>query len=185
MKLSMIGGNFNAAANYKMMKRVFIYVFVIVLGLPIVAAAQDKLIILVRHGEKAVLESEDNPDPELSEAGKQRAEKLVKTVGKYRPGAFYSTNFQRTHDTIAPWAKKRHKEISVYDAKTPQKLIDEIMVSKTKRFVVAGHSNTIPRLANLFGGKELFKNLEETEFGTIWLIRIKDGKVDNIKILPY
>ncbi len=167
------------------MNRLLLVAFLIVLTLPLATLAQDKLIILVRHGEKAVLESEDNPDPELSEAGKQRAERLVKTVGKYRPGAFYSTNFRRTRDTITPFAEKRHKEIKIYDAKDPQKLIDEIMASRTKRFVVAGHSNTIPGLANLLGNKELFKNLNETEFGAIWLIRIEDGKVKNIKILPY
>lgn len=155
------------------------------LGLPFAAVAQNKLVILVRHGEKAVLESDENPDPELSEAGKQRAERLVKTIGKYRPGAFYSTNFRRTRDTIAPFARERHKDIKIYDAKDPKALIDEIMASKTKRFVVAGHSNTIPGLANLLGGKALFKNLEESEFGAIWLIRIEDGKVKNIKILPY
>lgn len=147
--------------------------------------SQDKLVILVRHGEKAVLESEDNPDPELSDVGKQRAERLVRMVGKYRPGAFYSTNFRRTRDTIAPFARKRHKDIKIYDAKDPKALIDEIMASKTKRFVVAGHSNTIPGLANLLGGKELFRNLNESEFGAIWLIRIEDGKVQNIRILPY
>lgn len=167
------------------MNRLFIFVFLIVLGFPLAALAQDKLIILIRHGEKAVLESEDNPDPELSEAGKQRAERLVKTVGKYRPGVFYSTNFRRTRETIIPFAKKRHKDIKIYNAKDPQALIDEIMASKTKRFVVAGHSNTIPGLANLLGGKELFRNLNESEFGAIWLIRIKDGQVKNIKILPY
>ena len=167
------------------MKRTYFFLVLLFLGVPLAATAQDKLVILVRHGEKAVLESEDNPDPELSDAGKQRAERLVKTVGKYRPGAFYSTNFRRTRDTITPFARKRHKDIKIYDAKDPKALLDQIMASKTKRFVVAGHSNTIPGLANLLGGKELFKNLNESEFGAIWLIRIEDGKVKNIKILPY
>lgn len=149
------------------------------------AYPQDKLIILVRHGEKAVRESDENPDPELSEAGKQRAERFKKVIGEYRPGAFYSTDYRRTRDTIAPLAQKRHKEIKIYDPKDPQALIDEIMKSKTKRFVIAGHSNTIPGLANLIGEKELFRNLNESEFGAIYLIRIEDGKVKHIKILPY
>lgn len=149
------------------------------------AYPQDKLIILVRHGEKAVLESDENPDPELSEAGKQRAERFKEVIGKYRPGAFYSTDYRRTRETISPLAQKRHKEIKIYDPKAPQTLIDDIMKSKTKRFVIAGHSNTIPGLANLLGGKELFRNLNESEFGAIYLIRIEDGKVKQIKILPY
>lgn len=147
--------------------------------------SQDKLIILVRHGEKAVLESDENPDPELSAAGKERAERFKKVIGKYRPGAFYSTEYRRTRETIRPLAEKRHKEIKIYDPQNPRALVDEIMASKTKRFVVAGHSNTIPGLANLIGQKELFRNLTESEFGAIYLIRIEDGKVKHIKILPY
>lgn len=46
------------------------------------------LIILVRHAEKA----DDSQDTELSAEGKARAERLVKAIGKYRPGAFYSTD---------------------------------------------------------------------------------------------
>ena len=147
--------------------------------------AQNKLIILVRHAEKAVMESDENPDPELSAAGKERAERFKKVIGKYRPGAFYSTDYRRTRETIRPLAEKRHKEIKIYDPQNPRALVDEIMASKTKRFVVAGHSNTIPGLANLIGQKELFRNLTESEFGAIYLIRIKDGRIKHIKILPY
>lgn len=158
-------------------------------GIVLVAAAQvysqDKLIILVRHGEKAVIESDENPDPELSETGKQRAERFKKIVGKYRPGAFYSTDYRRTRETILPLAQKRHKEIKIYDPQNARALIDEIMKSKTKRFVIAGHSNTIPGLVNLIGEKELFRNLNESEFGAIYLVRIRDGRVRHIKILPY
>ena len=149
------------------------------------AYPQDKLIILVRHAEKAVLESDANPDPELSDAGKLRAERFKKIIGKYRPGAFYSTDYRRTRETILPLAQKRHKQIKIYDPQNPRALFNEIMASKTKRFVVAGHSNTIPGLANLIGEKELFRNLNESEFGAIYLIRIEDGKIKHIKILPY
>jgi 2,3-bisphosphoglycerate-dependent phosphoglycerate mutase len=149
-----------------------------------VIGAQDRkvTIILVRHTEKADATSSD---PELSEAGKERAQRLVKTIGKYRPGVFYSTDYKRTRDTVAPLAAKRKKEVKIYDARKPQELIDQIMQSKTKRFIVAGHSNSIPGLANLLVKKNLFKNLDESEYGTIWLIRIKDGKVVKAEILAY
>jgi 2,3-bisphosphoglycerate-dependent phosphoglycerate mutase len=144
--------------------------------------AQDKLIILVRHAEKA---DDEAADPELSEAGRQRAERLASVVGRYRPGRFYSTNFIRTRETLAPFARKRKKEVKLYNPREPQKLIDEIMQSRTKRFVVAGHSNSIPGLANLITKKELFKNLDESEYTVIWLIRIKNGKVTEVRLLDY
>ncbi len=146
------------------------------------AAAQNKTILLVRHAEKM---DETSRDPELSTAGKQRAERLVKKIGRFRPGAFYSTDFKRTRDTLAPLAAKRKKEIQIYDAKKPQDLLDRIMKSKTKRFVVSGHSNTIPGLANLITKKELFKNLDESEYSVVWLIKLKDGKVRKFELLEY
>ena len=146
--------------------------------------AQDRkvTILLVRHAEK--VDSTGN-DPELTTQGKERAERLVKRIGRYRPGAFYSTNYKRTRDTLAPLAAKRKKEIKIYDPRKPQDLIDEIMKSGTKRFVVAGHSNTIPGLANLITKKELFKNLDDAEHSVIWLIRLKDGKVKKLELLEY
>ena len=145
------------------------------------AAQATKTIILVRHAEKV----DASQDPELSAEGKQRAERLARVIKKYKPGAIYSTDFKRTRDTVGPVATRRHLQIQTYDAKKPDALVDEIMKSKTKRFLVAGHSNTIPGLANLLGKKELFKNLDDAEYGAIWIVRIKDGQVRKTEIIPY
>ena len=146
------------------------------------AIAQDKTIILVRHAEKADATSQD---PELSAEGKQRAERLVKVAGKYKPGAFYTTNYKRTRQTITPLATKRGKQIENYDARNPNALVDSIMKSKYKRHIIAGHSNTIPGLANLIAKKDVFKNLDDSEYGVFWVIRIKDGKVRKTEVIPY
>jgi 2,3-bisphosphoglycerate-dependent phosphoglycerate mutase len=143
--------------------------------------AQEKTILLVRHAEKV----DDSQDPELSPQGKERAQRLVKAVGKYKPGGFYSTDYKRTRDTLAPLAAKREKKVEIYDPRKPQELIDTIMKSKTKRFVVSGHSNTIPGLANLIAKKDVFKNLSDAEYSVIWLVRLKDGKVTKLELLDY
>lgn len=165
-----------------MLLRFSTIVLALLLSFAASAAAQDKLVILVRHAEKADATS---PDPDLSAVGKERAQRLIKTIGRYRPGAFYSTDFKRTRDTVVPFAAKRGKEIQIYDARKPQELFDAIMKSGTKRHVVSGHSNTIPGLANLITKKDLFKNLDESEYTVIWLIRIKDGKVSEVELLDY
>ena len=147
-----------------------------------VCAQGSKTIILVRHAEKADATS---VDPDLSAEGKHRAERLVRIVNKYKPGAIYSTDFKRTRDTAAPVAARRKLQVQTYDAKKPNDLIDLVMKSKTKRFLIVGHSNTIPGLANLLGKKELFKNLDDSEYGAIWIVRIKDGKIRKTEIVPY
>lgn len=158
----------------------FALLLIAVSGLEV--AAQKKTIILVRHAEKADATS---VDPDLSPEGKQRADRLMKVVEKYRPGAVYSTDFKRTRDTAAPMAARRKLQVQTYDAKKPSELVDAIMKSKTKRFLIVGHSNTIPGLANLLGKKDLFKNLDESEYGAIWIVRIKDGRIRKTEILPY
>jgi len=145
------------------------------------AVAQKKTIILVRHAEKV----DASQDPDLSPEGKARAEKLAKIVKRYKPGAIYSTDFKRTRDTVAPMAAKRKLKVEIYDGKKPSDLVDTIMKSKTKRFLIVGHSNTIPGLANLLGKKEVFKNLDDSEYGAIYIVRLKDGQVRKTEIIPY
>ena len=147
-----------------------------------IAYTQDKTIILVRHAEKVDATSQD---PELSAEGKQRAERLVKVAGKYKPGGFYSTNFKRTRETLAPLAAKRKKQVETYDPRNQQALVDAIMKSPFKRHIVSGHSNTVPGLANLIAKKDVFKNLDESEYGVFWVIRIRDGKVMKTEVIPY
>jgi phosphohistidine phosphatase SixA len=156
------------------------------LSLSIVATAQKtKTIILIRHAEKEAAAMTDSANPPLSAAGKERAERLAKVVRKYHPGAIYSTDTIRTRSTVEPLAKKRGLTVQIYDASKPQDLVNTIMTSKTKRFVIVGHSNTIPPLANLLAKKELFKNLEDNEYSVIWLIRLRQGKPAKVELLDY
>ena len=142
--------------------------------------SQNKLIILVRHAEKA----DDSQDTELSAEGKARAERLVKAIGKYRPGAFYSTNYKRTRDTMGPLAAKSKKQIQTYDPRQTQGLMDEIMKSETSALSLRAIQTPFGPCKS-FRKKELFKNLDESEYGVIWFIRIKNGKVAKVEILDY
>ena len=146
------------------------------------AVAQNKTIILVRHAEKADATSQD---PDLSAEGKLRAERLAQAIKKYKPGAIYSTDFKRTRDTAAPMAARRKLQVQTYDSRKPAEIIDAIMKSKTKRHMIVGHSNTVPGLANLLGKKEVFKNLDESEYGVIWIVRIRDGQIRKTEVIPY
>ena len=167
------------------MTKSVLIILLLTLCFAVPALAQKKTIILVRHAEKDASATADKNDPVLTVEGKQRAERLAKTIKKYKPGAIYSTDYKRTRDTAAPIASRRKLQVQTYDARKPADLVDSIMKSKTKRFLVVGHSNTIPGLANLLGKKELFKNLDDSEHGAIWIVRIKGGQVKKTEIIPY
>lgn len=144
-----------------------------------------KTIVLVRHAEKAAAPPTE-PDPSLSTEGQERAQKLMKAVArKYKPHEIFSTNYKRTRLTAEPTAKKRGKTIQTYDPSKHADLVAQIMASKTDHYMIVGHSNTIPVLANLLAKKELFRNLLEPEYGVYWVIRMKDGRFTKIEMFPY
>jgi 2,3-bisphosphoglycerate-dependent phosphoglycerate mutase len=151
------------------------------------SAQTDKTIVLVRHVEKDSSPTADKVDPELSEEGKARAERLAKAIRRYKPHEIFSTPFKRTRQTAEPTAKRRKKEIQTYDPSKPADLVSKIMdpSSKTVHYLVVGHSNTVPGLANLLAKKEIFRNLLETEYGVIWVIRMKKGVLTRIEVHPY
>ncbi len=143
------------------------------------AAAQQhrKLtVILLRHAEKDFSEGMDAANPELSAAGKLRAEKLVGIVKKYQPDAIYSSDYVRTRATVRPLARSRRMMTQIYDPRNLPQMRDLILSGKIKRLVVVGHNNTTPALVNLLIGEEKYKSLAESEYDKIWIVKIKRNK---------
>lgn len=150
------------------------------------AAAQDKTIVLVRHAERAPDTQMNQGDPELSSEGRERAQRLVKIAKKYKPHEILSTDYKRTKQTAEPIAAYRHKQVQVYDPRKATELIDRIMKSTTEHYLIVGHSNTIPVLANMLAKKEVFApRLAEEEYGVIWVVRIRKGKLKNVEVLTF
>jgi len=139
-------------------------------------------VILFRHAEKDISEDADTANPELSAAGKLRAEKLVKIIDKYQPDIIYSSNFIRTRATVLPLAIKRRAMIFIYDPRNLNQIAEQILSGKFKRFVVVGHNNTTPALANLLIKQEKYKVLSESEYDKIWIIKIKKNETKPNKI---
>jgi len=139
-------------------------------------------VILLRHAEKDISEGADTANPELSAAGNLRAQKLVEIINKYQPDAIYSSNYIRTRATVRPLARTRRMMTQIYDPRNLNQMRDLIVSGKIKRIVVVGHSNTTPALANLLIKQDKYKNLAESEYDKIWIIKIKRNKTKPNKI---
>ena len=139
-------------------------------------------VILLRHAEKDLSEGADTANPELSAAGNARAQKLVEIINKYQPDAIYSSDYIRTRATARPLARKRRMMIQIYDPRNLNQMRDLIESGKIKRIVVVGHNNTTPALANLLLKEDKYKNLAESEYDKIWIIKIKRNKTKPNKI---
>ncbi len=85
---------------------------------------KDLTIILLRHAEKDKQDEEfgNSIDPRLSDAGKQRAERLADVLEKYKPDAVFSSQFNRTLSTAAPFARRKRMQVQFYN----HRKLDEI-----------------------------------------------------------
>ena len=149
------------------------------------AQSTNKTIVLVRHAEKNPPVDGDKGDPDLSAEGRERARRLMQAVKKYKPHEIFATAYKRTQQTAEPIANTRKKQIQTYDASKQSEFVAKIMASKTDHYLIVGHSNTIPLLANLLAKKEIFRNLVDAEHGVIWVIKIRKGVLKKIEIFAY
>ena len=116
-------------------------------GLFVSAAAAQSTIFFVRHAEKAAIGGDD---PDLSDAGRVRAESLANTLKDSGVAMIYVTNLKRTQQTAAPLAKMLHLDPTIVPAKDSATLIAKLRAS-TGNALVVGHNTTIPDLLKAFG----------------------------------
>lgn len=145
--------------------------------------AQDDIttIILVRHAEKV----DDSRDPELSEAGKQRAKKLAEILGSQTIDVIYSTDYIRTKDTCAPVSVQKDVEIKLYDPRNVVQLDGMASENSGKTILVCGHSNSTPRLANHFLKAQKFADFDESDYGNILIVTIPMNGTPDVVHLRY
>jgi phosphohistidine phosphatase SixA len=115
---------------------------------PLAATAEPSAIYVVRHAEKAAA----GKDPELTAEGQARAQNIATILQKTGITHVFSTAFTRTRQTAQPLAQRMGVAVETYDPRAPQALVDKVKAMDGAVLVV-GHSNTVPELVRLFGGK--------------------------------
>lgn len=162
-----------------MFKRIFslLAVLGLCLGLAGKASAQmeeSTTVIIMRHAEK---QNSKDPDPNLSEAGKQRALKIARLFKDVPVTHLLSTPFKRTRETLEQLAEEKGMAIEVFDPAKPEEFMDMIRSAKGQTLVFAGHSNTAPEWVNLILGEKKYDALKEDDYGKIWIITVAMDRV--------
>jgi phosphohistidine phosphatase SixA len=125
----------------------------LILALAIDASAQ-QTVFVVRHAERADATAGGSPtmaaDPDLSEAGKVRADSLAAMLKDANVKAIFTTEFKRTQQTAAPLAKSLGIAIVTVAAGDPAKLLQAVKAAAGNALVV-GHSNTVPAILKGLG----------------------------------
>ncbi len=141
---------------------------------PVVAqkTIAQKTIVLVRHAEKV---ADQSRDPELTDAGRSRAETLADLLVNMNVTHIISSQFKRTMDTAKPAADRSGLELEIIGAGVSEDALAAVVdavdgQSEGETILIVGHSNTIPRLVHALGGPEL-PDLEEHEYDSIFIVQ--------------
>jgi broad specificity phosphatase PhoE len=143
--------------------RCFVFSFFLASVLLCTATAQSTIFI-VRHAEKA----DATKDPDLSEAGRARAEALAKTLREANITAVYATEFKRTQQTAAPLAKALGITVTTLPAKDGAALIAKLRALNGNALVV-GHGDTIPDLIKALGISDPI-NIMENDYDNLFIV---------------
>ncbi len=115
------------------------------------SATAEPQIFIVRHAEKGeATAGRDSKDPDLSPAGRARAESLARILRDAELTAIYATEFKRTRETAVPAARAAHVEVTVVPAQETDALVSSLRAAKGNALIVA-HSNTIPVIIKALG----------------------------------
>jgi broad specificity phosphatase PhoE len=139
---------------------------------PVLAVDSDEatVVFLVRHAEKAQVDDHGKArGPDLTEAGRRRAETLSRVLAPAGITRIYSTDYRRTLETARPVAEAEGLEVETYDARAPDALVSRLRQSQGRHLVV-GHSNTTPELVAKLGGEPGPPIDEECEYDRLYVL---------------
>jgi phosphohistidine phosphatase SixA len=107
-------------------------------------------VLIVRHAE-----AEQGPsDPGLTESGYARAKCLADSLKGEGVTHLFASPYQRTRDTLGQLALRGRLRVAARDPIDAEGLAAELAALPPDSVaVVAGHSNTVPLLADAFGVK--------------------------------
>ena len=143
---------------------------VFLLAVTATAAAQP-FTFVVRHAERA--DSGQAPammatDPDLSAAGRARAESLAAMLKDASITAIFVTQYKRTQQTAAPLAKALGITPTVVPSRDTAGLAARI-AAHDGNVLVVGHSNSVPAVVQALGRGKPFE-IPETEFDNLFIV---------------
>ena len=137
---------------------------------------------LIRHAEKDRT-NKANRDPNLNKKGQERVKIWTNYFENIDLDAVYSTEYKRTMQTAKTIAGNKGLEIQNYD---PLKMYDAVFQKETKekKVLIVGHSNTTPSFVNKILGEKKYKNMNDRDNSTLYIVTIKgDEKTSIIEIV--
>jgi len=133
-----------------------------------IASAQP-VVVIVRHAEKA---TNGGKDPELSSAGRARADALARILKDSGITAIFTSEFKRTQETAAPTATSARVAPTVVAAKDTAALVAKLHQLNGNALVV-GHGDTIPNIIKALGINVPI-NIPDADYSELLIVTLGD-----------
>lgn len=140
------------------------------------------IIYFVRHAEKDLTDTTDNPP--LTAEGLNRADRLVKFFENVEFDAIYSTRYDRNINTVAPLASDRDLPIRNYEWHDWQPMLDSITSTRGKMYLICGHGDNILPMIEYLGAPRPMDELGSHEYDKIFRV-IHSRQEKNVNVLIY
>jgi broad specificity phosphatase PhoE len=165
----------------------FFALSLMVLALWIWGTANSTTVIVIRHAEK---ESGNVVDPPLSAAGEARAALLAGLLGASQgPGrldAIYVSATSRSRSTAAPLAARLGFTPVVVSADDPRSLANRALREHSGgRVLIIGHVNTVPKIVAALSGRDDIPEMDEHDFGIMYIVTVPRIGRANVLRLNY
>ena len=132
-------------------------------------ASAQPVVVIVRHAEKA---ANGGNDPELSSAGRARADALARILKDSGITAIFTSEFKRTRETAAPTATSIGVTATVVPATDTDALVSKLHQLNGNALVV-GHGDTIPNLIKALGINSPV-NIPDADYSELLIVTLGD-----------
>ncbi len=162
------------------MKKLLFIVFSLIAS---VTFAQNNVttIYIIRHAEQGAGE-----DASLTEEGKDRAEKWGDYFEDKNITTYFATDHKRVVETIIGISSfvsempqpGTSRQFVVKNAGGPEDLLLKQVGEdyKGENVLIVGHSDTIHKYINIMLETDKFTEIDEEEYGNLYIVTLKDGK---------
>ena len=132
---------------------------------------------LIRHAEKVRTNKSDR-DPKLNEKGILRALNWKNYFIDKDISKIYSTNYNRTLETVKPIQKAIGLNTILYSPSSID-YKDFISSDKGEIVLVVGHSNTIPNFVNELINDQVYTQIDDLNNSNLYIVNMCDSNISH------
>lgn len=135
--------------------------------------AADTTVVLVRHAERQSIWDGDSP---LAAAGLRRAQALVPQLAAFHPAALYTSDLQRTRQTLAPLAARLGLVPAAFPKHGSADLAAAILRDhRGGTVVVCWHHDLMKKLVRALGVKGPVPYWSLDSYDPLWIVRVPEA----------